>query len=157
MVKHQFILHRFNGDEIFSLKSAIFWSYRDENSFKLCFEATSARPAIQTVEDTASLKKAPQASIDVPVNEVDLDRLVGSRFSIPEGEEDGEFISRLYYFEHEPMRDNVLTVVSRSEERFHVIWTGIARDVSFYDGSKPDTRVEIDCEFTFVKNIKKME
>jgi hypothetical protein len=45
-------------------------------------------------------------------------------------------------------------VVSRAGDRFRVRWTAVTQDVNYYDGSKPQTQVEIEGEFLF-KNIGK--
>ena len=60
----------------------------------------------------------------------------------------------LGYCEHAALRDNRIRVVARDGDRFHLRWTATVRDVNYYDGSKPPTRVEIQGEFVF-KDIGK--
>jgi hypothetical protein len=55
----------------------------------------------------------------------------------------------LYYCEHQPLRENHISVLSRAGDRFCLRWTAVTQDVNYYDGSKPLTRVEIEGEFLF--------
>jgi hypothetical protein len=58
-------------------------------------------------------------------------------------------MSLLYSCEHEPLRNNNITVVSRTGDRFWLRWTAVTKDVNYYDGSKPPTQVEIEGKFWF--------
>jgi hypothetical protein len=69
-------------------------------------------------------------------------------------DEEDSSMSLLYYCEHEALRDNRIKVVSRDGDRFRLRWTARARDVNYYDGTKPPTQVEIEGEFVF-KDIGK--
>ena len=96
----------------------------------------------------------PRAGITLP--ELDPEQLVGREFVFPGTKTDDEDSCRslLYYCEHQPLRDNRIEVVSRNGDRFRVRWTAVTQDVNYYDGSKPQTRVEIEGEFLF-RNIEK--
>ncbi|MFB6946475.1 hypothetical protein [Streptomyces sp. NPDC056305] len=153
----RFVLHRFNGDEVYRFRSAEMWlgcatDDGPDADAVLWFELAADDDAIQRCEDTADAGMAPTAEVGIGlvVAEADADRLVGRTFVMP-GASDGEdsCMSLLYYYEHEPLRDNRITVISRHGDRFRLRWTAVCEDVNFYDGSKPATRVEIDGEFLF--------
>lgn len=63
-------------------------------------------------------------------------------------EESEDYVTRIYYCEHQEMDDNLIEVLERDGKRFRVRITGTCADVNFYDGSKPRTSVTIDAWFT---------
>ncbi|MFG2628935.1 hypothetical protein [Streptomyces sp. NPDC048473] len=153
----RFVLHRFNGDEVYRFGSAEMWVGHASDGgtdadVTLWFELAADDDAVQRCEDTADSGMAPTAEVGIvlPAAEADAGRLVGRTF-VMAGAADGEdsCMSLLYYYEHEPLRDNRITVVSRDGDRFRLRWTAVCEDVNFYDGSKPPTRVEIEGEFLF--------
>jgi hypothetical protein len=152
----RFVLHRFNGDEVYRFKSAIMFTYSADPVTR-SFEVQADREAISRCEDTAELGMAPGAAVDIELPNFDLDQLVGRTFSIPGTKTDDEDSCKALfsYCEHEPLRKNKITVVSRKGDRFWLRWTAETKDVNFYDGSKPPTKVEIEGEFLFVTDVKK--
>jgi len=149
--KGQFVLHRFNGDEVYCFKSAIMWAYPTESGVTLWFEVESDANNAKRCDDTADLKMSPTASVGIDLPELDAGVLVGREFSIPGTVTDDEdsAMSLLYYCEHEPLRQNRIAVISRIGDRFWLKWTAVTNDVNYYDGSKPPTQVEIEGEFLF--------
>lgn len=152
----RFILHRFNGDEVYRLRSAVMWAYTTERGVTLWFEVEADPDGAQRCGDTAGIGVWPNAEVGVELPELDANALVGREFSIPGTQSDDEdsCMSLLYYCEHEPLRQNVIFVVSRAGDRFRLRWTAVTQDVNYYDGSKPPTHVEIEGEFLF-KDIGK--
>jgi hypothetical protein len=152
----RFVLHRFNGDEVYRFKSAVMWAYTTDTGVTLWFEAVADPDAIQRCEDTAEMGMSPNAEVGIDLLELDANQLVGRQFVIPGTKTDDEdsCMSLLYYCEHEPLRDNKITVVSRIGDRFWLRWTAVTKDVNYYDGSKPPTQVDIQGEFLF-KDIGK--
>lgn len=154
----RFVLHRFNGDEIYRFVQAVMWAYASEQEpgFCLWFKVSANADAIRRCEDTAELAMSPIANVGFYLPEVDADQLVGREFVVPGTKSDDEdsCMSLLYYCEHEALRDNRIRVVSRAGDRFWLRWTAVVRDVNYYDGSKPPARVEIEGEFVF-KDIAK--
>ena len=153
----QFILHRFNGDEVYRFQSAEMFAYEDESGHvTLWFEVSSDPDAVLQCEDTAELNMSPNAEVGIDLIEFDVDSLVGREFSIlgTLSDDEDSSMSLLYYCEHQPLRDNKITVISREGNRFQLRWTAKTQDVNYYDGSKPQTNVEIIGEFLF-KNIEK--
>jgi hypothetical protein len=147
----RFILHRFNGDEIYRFGDArMFALARREGGVTLWFEVEADEDAIQRCEDTDE-DMAPKAEVGIVLPDLDVDQLVGRQLLIPGTKTDSEdsCMSLFYYYEHEPLRSNVITVVSRSTNRFWLRWTASTRDVVYGDGSKPLTEVEIEGEFRF--------
>jgi len=165
----RFILHRFNGDEVYRLKSAVMYAYKtptrpgffaralsavmcackiNSGVVTLWFEAIADPENAQRCEDSG---RSPEAHIGINLPSLNANEMVGREFDIPgaKTEDEDASMSRLYYYEHEVLNDNRITIVSRSGNRFWLRWTGITQDVCFYDGSKPPTRVEIEGEFLF--------
>ena len=156
MSESRFVLHRFNGEEVYRLESAVIWAYESTAGVTVWFEAHADPDAIRRCEDTAESEMSPNAEVGIEVPELDADQLVGRTFVLPgtATDEEDSCMSLLYYYEHEPLRDNSITIVSRSEDLFVVRWTAVTKDVSYYDGSKPVTFVEIEGEFR-MKDIEK--
>jgi hypothetical protein len=152
----RFILHRFNGDEVYNFKSAVMWAYETEQGVTLWFEVKADPDNAQRCEDTAEMAVSPNAEVGIDLPDLNAEELVGREFVIPGTRSDDEDSckSLLYYYEHEALRDNRVKVVSRDGDRFWLRWTAVVQDVNYYDGSKPPTQVEIEGEFVF-KDISK--
>ncbi|MFF2011698.1 hypothetical protein ACFVWY_21820 [Streptomyces sp. NPDC058195] len=158
----RFVLHRFNGDEVYRLGEAVVRVLRSDEGgaggegagrgVTVWFEALADPEGARRCADTAEAGMVPSAEVGVGMAEAeaDIDRLVGRTFlmpGVPEGEDSA--LSLLYYFEHEPLRANRITVVSRDGDRLRLRWTGECDDVNFYDGSKPPTRIEVEGDFLY--------
>ena len=145
-------LHRFNGDEIYSVESATIEHYKDEDgSFSVTFRAEAGDTPIQTLPDTEPLRAQPFAEWTLTLPKIPgLLLRVGSSFAIPKGYSDQtqDYVTNLYYCEHEPMDENEIAVLERDGLRVHARITGMATDVNHYDGSKPRTKVVVEADFT---------
>ena len=152
----RFILHRFNGDEVYPLESAVMWAYETEQGVTLWFEVKADPENAQRCEDTAEMGMSPNAEVGIDLPDIDANELVGREFVNPGTNSDNEDSSKslLYYCEHEALRHNRISVVSRKGDRFWLRWTAAVRDVNYYDGSKPPTQLDIEGEFVF-KDIGK--
>jgi hypothetical protein len=152
----RFILHRFNGDEVYRFKSAVMWAYTTQCGVTLWFEVEADPENAQRCEDSSEMGMSPYAQVGVNLPELDADTLVGKEFRVFGTKADNEdsCMSLLYYCEHEPLRKNRITVVSRTGDRFSLRWMAETKDVNYYDGSKPPTIVEIEGVFVF-KDIGK--
>jgi len=75
---------------------------------------------------------------------------VGSSFAIPKSysERAQDYVTNLYYCEHEPMDENEIAVLERDGLRVRARVTGMAADVNHHDGSKPRTKVVVEADFT---------
>jgi len=147
----QFILHRFNGDEVYAFESAVMLAYETGQGVTLWFEVKGDPENAQRCEDTSEMGVSPNAEVGIDLPKLDVDKLAGREFSIPGSPsgDDDPCMSILYYCEHAPLWDNRITVVSRVGDWFRLRWTAVTEDVNYYDGSKPPTRVEIEGEFLF--------
>jgi hypothetical protein len=147
----RFVLHRFNGDEVYCFEKAILRAYSTERGVALWFEVSADANAIRRCEDTAEMGRSPSAEVGIDLPELDANQLVGREFVIPGTQSDDEDScnSLLYYCAHEALRENHITVLSQTGDRFWLRWTAVVSDVNYYDGSKPPTKVEIEGEFTF--------
>ncbi|WP_335937063.1 hypothetical protein [Streptomyces sp. PTD5-9] len=150
----RFVLHRFNGDEVYRIASADVWvsgAEGREGPVTLWFEIAADPDGARRCEDTESLGMAPTAEVGVELPEIDVDALVGREFVMPgvRGDDEDSCMSLLYYCEHQALCDNRITVLSRDGDRFRLRCTAVTQDVNYYDGSKPPTRVEIEGDFLF--------
>lgn len=145
------ILHRFNGDEVYRLKSAVMHAYSTEEGVTLWFEARTDREGATRCADTAEMRRDPKAEVGIDLPELKIAELVGRTFSIPGTKNDDEdsCMSLLYYCDHQPLRANQITVVARKGDHFRLRWKAVTEDVNHYDGSKPQTVVEIEGDFYF--------
>ena len=106
--------------------------------------------AIQTCPDTAEYSTTPNAEASVMLDHFDQEHLVGRLFVVPSASDEQlkDNVATLYYYEHDDLNNNVIEVVGRDGDLFHVHWTATATDVNYYDGSKPDTEIVIAGMFT---------
>jgi hypothetical protein len=150
MTEGRLILRRFNGIEVVRLQTAEMMAYRSDGHIFLSFEMRTENEADESSEDTAGWKNPRSAEVNVLLSELDPWSLAGKHFSVPEGwTEAWDLLARLYYFAHEPINNNEIDILERQENRFHVRWTGTTRDINFYDGSKPETILEVEGWFIF--------
>jgi hypothetical protein len=150
------VLHRCNGDEIYGVKSATITASEEDGAVELLLYLDTKAKPIQTLPDTAELDPQPNAEVYITLNKLDVSKLVGRRFSIPTSwsDEKQDHVSCIYYCEHGDLNRNVVRFLEQQGNKFLVRWTGTTTDVNFYDGSRPDTKVEIKAWFTF-KGMRK--
>jgi hypothetical protein len=144
-------LHRFNGDEIYTVESATIEHYKAaDGSFTVTFRAETGSTPIQTLSDTEELKAQPWAEWTLTLSKTPAIALrPGGKFSIPEGHSaEAGYVTNLYYCEHETMDENEIEVIERDGLRVRARITGMATDVNYYDGSKPRTKVVVEADFT---------
>ena len=106
--EEHFILHRFNGDEVYRFESAVRSAYETEHGVTLWFEVKADPEDARRCEDTAEMGMAPDAEVGIDLPDLDADELVGREFVIPGTQSDDEdsCMSLLYYCEHEALRRN---------------------------------------------------
>ncbi|WP_395738042.1 hypothetical protein [Prosthecobacter sp.] len=145
-------LHRFNGDEIYPVVSATIRHHKDEDgAYAITFRAETCGPPIQTLPDTESLHAQPSAEWTLTQPKIPAVVLrTGARFAIPQGydETTGEYLTNLYYCDHEPMDENEIVVLERSGLQVRARITALATDANFYDGSKARMKVVVEADFT---------
>ena len=141
---------RFNGIEQFAIQQAQLFLLDgyDQCSPCLSFDFTADASPLATLPDTESLHASPSGEFNVYVPNLDVENLVGQVFSIPRGAVDGDWYARIYYVEHDAANKCTLRVLERDGERFRVAVDGYCTDLNYYDGSRPDTRLELDAWFT---------
>lgn len=145
------VLHRFNGVEIFALKSATITATEADGAVRLLLYVNTKQKPIQSLPDTAEHHPWPNAEVYLTRKKLDVSRLVGRRFSVPAAYSEAEetHVACLYYFDHGDLSRNVVRFLERRGNQFLVHWTGTTPDVNSYDGRKPATKVDIKGWFTF--------
>lgn len=95
----------------------------------------------------------PDAELTIYLDTLKLDEFAPLEFTITQGynENSRSLDARLYYFEHQEVNDNQGRIEYRGNGVFYVYWIGSTMDGNYYDGSKPDTRLELEGEFTMEK------
>lgn len=143
-------LQRFNGIETYPIVSAQMMLYETEKGFCLNLEIESDENGTKTTSDTAEYPAAPNAEVSIYRKDFDLNNLVGQRYTVDSAYDDDldDWVSRFYYYEHEGIDDNVIQFLEHNADgRYRVRWTGKTMDPNFYDGSKPQTILQIDAHF----------
>lgn len=145
-------LQRFNGEEIYSVESATIEHYKDEDgSYAVTFRAETGAPPIQTLPDTAELRRKPFAEVTLHLRKIPALALVAGRsFSLPKGRDERtqEYHTNFYYCERDTMEDNEIVILERDGLRVRTRVNGTVTDVNYYDGSKPRTKVIVEADFT---------
>ncbi len=144
-----FTLRRFNGDEIYPLKSAKLSFTALAGHSCLLLEVDTEESAMQRCPDTAAYPTNPNAEVWIILDHADPHRLVGSTFTVPAGfdEQIDDHVALFYYYDHNELNANTIEVLSRDDDTYYIRWTATADDVNYYDGSKPDARIEIEGRF----------
>ena len=145
-------LQRFNGEEAYAVQSATIEHSKDEDGlYAVTFRAETGGDPVRTLPDTESLHAQPFAEITLHLPKPPALVLTpGRTFSLPKGYDEGagEYQTNFYYCEHEPMHNNEVAILERDGLRVRARLTGTTTDVNFYDGSKPDTKVLVEADFT---------
>jgi hypothetical protein len=147
----RFILRRLAVGEEYRLETATIRAFPESDGIELIFETETAKGPIRSLPDTAESNRRPRAEVTVKAPALDPSHLVGQRFSIPDAydEQNDECIATIYYFEHAGLNQNEIEIRERDGDLFRVLWTATTLDVVHYDGSQPDTIVEIAGWFRF--------
>lgn len=147
-------LHRFNGDEIYSVQLATIKEHKsDSGLFAITFRAETAWPPIKMLPDTECMRAKPTAEITIHVADpAPLILKAGATFSLPKGyaESTRKHHADFYYGEHEPMDENEIEVLERKGLEIQISIVGTVPDVDRCDGSKPRTKITIVADFTLV-------
>jgi hypothetical protein len=143
-------IYRFNGTERFAIGTARCFTVGTGDELTLWFEIETVSDGSQTCSDTAEYAATPSAELGILVDDFNLNTIAGREFhhaGTADDEEDS-CTSLFYYYEHQPLRENHVTVISRIDDRtLRIRWTARTQDVCYYDGSKPDAIIEIESNF----------
>jgi hypothetical protein len=143
-------IHRFNGTEFFHIESAKFFTVCCGDELMLWFEIETSNIDFKTCSDTLKYPARPKAELGIRVQDFNTQDFVGREFHHDgtKDDDDDSCNSLFYYYNHQPMRNNHLTVLSNSSpEIFRIRWTASTQDVNYYDGSKTDAMIKIECDF----------
>lgn len=148
-------LDRFNGLEQFSIVKATIFDWEKDGNIYLNFDIETGDKPLKSLPDTEEFHAQPNAEFTILFKELDWNKLVGCRFKIPSSynEEIEDYVTRLYYYEHDDVEDNLIEIIKQDGEKYFVKISGTCTDVNFYDGSKPDTKVLIEAWFEKNKNF----
>lgn len=147
-----FTLYRFNGIEQFTITEAkVYAVENDDKNIMLWLEMETDEQPLRSVADTAGCGMNPSGEVTVYLDQLKLGTFGEQSFTIPSGydEETRSLIAGLYYFEHQEVNNNTLRLSYKGDGVFSAHWTGTTTDISYYDGSKPDTRIEVTGDFFF--------
>lgn len=142
-------LKRFNGIEEFQLEEPKIYTARNENQIMLWLETETKKLPLKTLPDTQKFHIRPRAEITICMDESQLIPLEKKHIRIPKGydEETDNSVAQIHYFEQQPLHNNEVELIYQNNGTFLVHWKATTTDVSFYDGSKPETEIEIQGEF----------
>ena len=144
-------LNRYNGSEIFpfSVAKVRVWQFEDAHTLDFEFET------LPYVERSDSLEQIPEEKtlsgeikIILP-GKFSLGAVANKKFEVPKSYDEAldEYVTSLYYYEHEGLDDNSVEILNIDDDSFRVRWEATACDPNFYDGSKPRTKVLIEGKF----------
>lgn len=146
---NQLTITRFNGTEVFPIESAHLFTVRESENLTLWFEIEATEKGAHFNADTSVYPARPSAELGIKLAQFDASKLVGQKFKHPGTSNDDEDTcsALFYYYEHQPLRDNLVSILSQSSNIFKICWMARTQDVNFYDGSKPDAKLEINADF----------
>ena len=68
-------------------------------------------------------------------------------FDLEQPNEANEADGSFYYLEHQPTRNNRMEILARDGNRLKIRVSGSTEDVNYYDGSKPENRLQLTAWF----------
>lgn len=142
-------LSRFCGIETYPVKQAV-WELiegdgTEEDPDMLCLGMRFAR-GNHLHEDTRSLRAEPFWEINFYKIKISMNILqIG--FDLEQPNEANEVDATFYYLEHQPTRNNRMEILARDGNRLKIRVSGSTEDVNYYDGSKPENRLQLTAWF----------
>lgn len=142
-----FILNRFNGQEIFSFAKGSITVTRKGSKYSLWLSVECEGEPVKELPDTEELNACPSAELAAEIDS--LKKLNDLKITIPKSydEEVEDYVTGMYYCDHQNLDNNIVEIRRINDLLFNVNWTCTTMDVNYYDGSKPDTKIEITGEF----------
>ncbi|MDU1906273.1 MAG: hypothetical protein E6772_16005 [Dysgonomonas sp.] len=140
-------LSRFCGEELFRIKVATWDILTSESTLPTLSLEIHADEIISQCDDTREFPVKPRWEImcDIPGLE---DSHLQKGFSIEVPEEDNEHNDNiLYYYEHGVTFNQKVEILDRQDDKLLIKVSGETQDVNFYDGSKPNTKLEAELWF----------
>ncbi|MDJ1468971.1 hypothetical protein QNI19_04350 [Cytophagaceae bacterium DM2B3-1] len=149
-------LKRFNGDEIWNITEGEFSISPRDNYYLLNIWVTSSgdlimKPTndnIREEEEDSDERIHPRIELQTKLSQEQYQNFIGKSFGflieeVPEETDDN--FSNFYYHAHEETYSNQITILKKEADRYHIHSISSATDLNFYDGSKPDNEIIIDC------------
>lgn len=145
------MLKRFCGEEAYPIKKAV-WdilegdgTWDDPYSLWLEIECDAGE---SLNEDTINLDAKP--NLDISFHALTLkDEDIKPGFILTFENEEEESEALLYYCDHQPTKNNRMEILERTGDTLLVKLTAETMDVNYYDGSKPDNKIELTTRFQF--------
>src|SRR3569623_404856 len=106
-----FVLHRFNGDEVFRLSVGETLAWQVDEGVRLDFEIHAESPALQTLPDTAARPARPWAQVAVTLDRLTPAALVGRTFQVPHARTADDGLASIYYYAREDLDGNVIGIL----------------------------------------------
>ena len=149
-------LERFNGVEKYSLDHcAAFAALKEDMSGRrrvvMWFQTGTKPEPLLTLPDTEPLGISPKAEIAIEMDELNLSTFGTQRFEVERGYDQMQdrWNAEFLYAEKQEVNHNVVRIEYLGDGILHLFWTGRTTDLSYYDGSKPDTIIEVEGRFYF--------
>jgi len=153
--ENQLLIRRFCGDELFIVGEVSVWVSHprgEEKGGVLLNLELHCRELLECTvpEEERTLRDpTPTAEVWLPVSTLKPSELVGTSVHVAESyDASRDAMNRLYYCEHEPMREIDATFVEAKGDRCRVRLSGRSCDINHYRGDKPDAVVSADAWFT---------
>lgn len=150
---NEFTLARFCGEESYPVKAAT-WCILEgdgtwDDPYSLWLEIECG-PGNKLHEDTESLGAEP--NLDISFYALTLkDEDIKKGFTLAFENEENDSGALLYYCEHQPTRKNRMKVLERDGDQLLIQLTAETTDVNYYDGSKPENKIDILAQFQLRK------
>ena len=142
-------IKRFNGDEIWNLTEGSFSITESPEGPLLNFWVKSNGELLSEPLEDSHTTGAPSIELQSPLNELkDKKSLVGLDviFNLEDAPDDDDLIfANFYYYSHETPLSNKVSIIEEKNNLYHIISISSTVDVNYYDGSKPQNEIFIDC------------
>ena len=157
-MENTLVIHRFNGMETFQLKECVIALYCNEEFNKINIRFETNETGFTQCADTSSYPTSPNGEFTILTDSQNLNDFlknkIGSAVEImdPYFEALGDYLSRFYYYEHEEIEDIKINFLELVNDKVKISVSGFVRDVNFYDGSKPNAKIEFISWFSIYNN-----
>lgn len=145
MIDH-LILKRYCGTEIFRVADAKVRQVGLPGALGWQFEACTDPTPVKTLPDTEELFARPNIEVALTISEREIGGPSGYRLK----ELCLGYPARFYYVEHDALRGVEVSLAEIEPSRMRARLIGFTTDFCVYDGSVPDTQVELEAWFVKV-------
>ncbi|MEM6297182.1 MAG: hypothetical protein AAF740_00670 [Bacteroidota bacterium] len=147
-MKGQLTIKRFNGLEIWELEKGSFSVTPHQRGVIVNFWARSSGKLLSAPLEDTRVDGTPVLELQTLLDKSCVNDFIGLDIDIKLKDQPDDrdlLFANFYYYSHDTPFFNQLSVKEVRGELYHIVSISSLDDVNYYDGSKPENQIIIDC------------